>query len=71
MNNQVVKYQLTNSLGKGSFGVVYALKNEYNQLLAIKCKKDLNDSEQMEKSAFLFRGELEALYNLDHKNIVK
>lgn len=51
--------------------MVYAARNDYGQILAVKCKKMLPDPDLMEKSKLLFRDELEALYNLNHPNIVK
>ena len=50
---------------------MYSAKNQYGQIIAIKCKKELADAELMEKSKLLFRDELEALYNLNHINILK
>lgn len=50
---------------------VYAARNQNNELLAIKYKRQLKDENLMQKSVMLFRSELEALFNLDHSNIVK
>ena len=46
---------------------MYSAKNQYGQIIAIKCKKELADAELMEKSKLLFRDELEALYNLNQR----
>ena len=64
-------YTATQILGQGSFGIVYLAQNNRNQTLAVKCKLMLNDYYLMQKSNALFRGELEALYNLEHPNIVQ
>jgi hypothetical protein len=50
---------------------VYSAKNEFGHILAVKCKKALADADLMEKSKLLFRDELEALYNLNHPNILR
>lgn len=40
-------------------------------MIAVKCKLALNDPTLMQKSNILFKGELEALFNLKHHNIVR
>ena len=66
-----VWYKLTKLIGKGGFGEVFIAKNEYGENIAVKVKKIHSDPGIMEKSSELFRSELEALYNLDHPNILK
>ena len=50
---------------------VYLAKNNKNKLVAVKTKLSLVDTGLMKKSNQFFRGELEALYNLKHVNIVR
>jgi serine/threonine protein kinase len=66
-----MSYTAFKILGQGSFGVVYLAKNNKNQLVAIKCKLALNNYNLMQKSNILFRGELEALFNLKHTSVVR
>ena len=74
------EYTAFQILGQGSFGMVYLARtssnnshssNSKNELVAVKCKLVLSDYELMQKSNVLFRGELEALFNLNHPNIVR
>lgn len=58
-------------LGQGSFGMVYLASNNNKELVAVKSKLFLNDYHLMNKSHQFFRGELEALFNLKHVNIVR
>ena len=46
-------------------------KTTKNELIAVKCKLILSNYNLMQKSNVLFRGELEALFNLKHNNIVR
>jgi serine/threonine protein kinase len=66
-----MSYSAIDVLGHGSFGIVYSAVNNQNQLVAVKCKLILSNFVEMEKSSILFRGEFEALYSLNHFNIVK
>ena len=50
---------------------VYLARNNKNEMIAVKCKLALNDPTLMQKSNMLFKGELEALFNLKHQNIVR
>ncbi len=66
-----MSYTAFQILGQGSFGVVYLANNNKNKLVAVKCKLAFDDYNLMSKSNTLFRGELEALFNLKHFNIVR
>lgn len=70
-NRIPMSYSAFHILGQGSFGVVYLARNNKNELIAVKCKLALNDPTLMQKSNMLFKGELEALFNLKHNNIVR
>lgn len=54
-----------------SYYKVYLARNNKSELIAVKCKLALNDPTMMQKSNMLFKGELEALFNLKHQNIVR
>ena len=66
-----MSYTAFKVLGQGSFGIVYLARNNKRELIAVKCKLMLNNYNLMQKSNILFRGELEALFNLKHNNIVR
>ncbi|CAF0873983.1 unnamed protein product [Brachionus calyciflorus] len=70
-NKETLTYSAYHILGQGSFGIVYLAKNNKNDLVAVKCKLPLNDYNLMQKSNMLFKGELEALFNLKHSCIVR
>lgn len=64
-------YSAFKILGRGSFGLVYLATTSENKRVAVKSKLYLNDFNLMNKSIQFFRGELEALFNMKHPNIIR